>query len=43
MGREEIMIFLDKHEFGQFLRRKRMKQDINLDILAEGLCSFLGK
>ena len=34
------MIFLDKNEFGQFLRRKRMKQDINLDILAEGLCSF---
>ncbi len=34
------MIFLDKSEFGQFLRRKRVEQDLNLDILAEGLCSL---
>ena len=34
------MIFLDKSEFGQFLRRKRMEQDFNLASLAEGLCSF---
>ena len=34
------MIFLDKTEFGQFLRRKRMEQDFNLASLAEGLCSF---
>ena len=34
------MIFLDKSEFGQFLRRKRMEQDFNLANLAEGLCAF---